>query len=143
VPAHLRGFRTLFSSFHHFKPGEASEILSDAAARREGIGIFEFTQRSPLAFLRMLLSPLWLLLTAFLIKPFHWRRVCWTYLIPVMPLMALWDGVVSNLRTYSCGELDELSRGLGGDGYTWESGILTSTAGVRITYLIGCPQAPA
>jgi hypothetical protein len=37
VPDELTGFRTLFSSFHHFRPGEASALLADAVQKREGI----------------------------------------------------------------------------------------------------------
>jgi hypothetical protein len=40
VPEELRGFRTIFSSFHHFDPEAARAMLSDAFERREGIGVF-------------------------------------------------------------------------------------------------------
>ena len=45
VPARLSGFRTMFTSFHHFKPEQAQAILADAVRNRCGIGIFEFTYR--------------------------------------------------------------------------------------------------
>ncbi len=38
VPVDLRGFRTLFTSFHHFPPPEARAILADAVHRGQGIG---------------------------------------------------------------------------------------------------------
>src|SRR5262249_29663325 len=38
VPGELAGFRTMFSAFHHLRPGQARAVLADAVARREGIG---------------------------------------------------------------------------------------------------------
>jgi len=45
VPARLIGFRTMFTSFHHFRPAEALAILQDAVSKNQGIAIFEFTER--------------------------------------------------------------------------------------------------
>src|SRR5262249_25285944 len=75
VPAHLRGFRTLFTSFHHFEADTARKILLDAVHKKEGIGVFEFTERSFPAFISIFLSPIFVLLTTFFIKPFGWKRL--------------------------------------------------------------------
>jgi len=139
VPAELRGFRTLFASLHHFPPAAARGILADAARRREGIGVFEFTERRFQAFLVMLLAPVMVLLLTPFVRPFRWDRLLWTYLIPVMPLVALWDGQVSNMRTYSLAELKELTGGLEADGYTWEVGQVGYLPRLRATYLFGYP----
>ncbi len=49
VPPELRGFRTMFTSFHHFRREEALAILPSSVGARQGIGIFEITRRSPVA----------------------------------------------------------------------------------------------
>ncbi len=68
----------------------------------------------------------------------------WTYLIPVVPLVSFFDGLVSCLRTYSVQELRELSEGLDAKDYQWEIGERKSTAGpIPITYLIGVPTGRA
>src|ERR1700748_1989453 len=54
VPASFVGVRTLFSSFHHFPPEVARQILRDAAAKGAPIGVFEFTERSAFAFFGMI-----------------------------------------------------------------------------------------
>src|SRR5450759_4223616 len=36
------------------------------------------------------------------IRPFRWSRLLWTYLIPIIPLVFLFDGVVSCHRTDVC-----------------------------------------
>src|SRR5271155_1958886 len=47
VPVDLRGFRTMFTSFHHFPPEQARGILQNAVDAGEGIGIFEIPRRAP------------------------------------------------------------------------------------------------
>ena len=140
VPDELAGFRTVFTAFHHFGPQQARAILADAVRRRHGIAVVEGTQRSALALLIMLLVPLMVIVMTPFIRPFRLSRLFWTYLVPVMPLVILFDGLVSSLRTYSVQELRELTAGLGTNDYQWDIGELKSTAGpIPITYLIGVP----
>ena len=142
VPADLRGFRTIFNSFHHFKPKDAAAILRDAVAAHQPIGIFEIPERSVPLLLSVLLTPLFVALATPFIRPFRWRRLLWTYLIPLVPLTCVWDGVVSMLRAYTMEELRALSAGLGDDSFTWQAGQIPipSTYG-HVTYLLGCPAA--
>jgi hypothetical protein len=142
VPRDLKGFRTFFSSFHHFRFEDARAILNDAAQQRQGVGVFEATARQPLAILLMFLTPLIVLLVTPLIRPFRWTRLFWTYIFPLVPLIVLWDGVVSCLRTYSPAELRELTKGLGDEGYLWESGEEKYPRSlIPVTYLVGYPSA--
>ena len=144
VPEELTGFRTIFSAFHHFRPEQACAVLADAVHKRQGIAVFEGTQHSVLALLLMLLVPLMVLLTTPFIRPFRWSRLLWTYLIPVMPFIVLFDGLVSCLRTYSVEELRGLTARLATNDYHWDIGTVKSKAGlVTITYLIGVPNEKA
>ena len=143
VPEELPGFRTMFSAFHHFRPEEARAVLADAVRKRQGIGVFEGTYNSVWGWLVMLLVPVMVLLTTPFIRPFRWSRLLWTYLIPVVPLVSLFDGLVSSLRTYSVPELRELTEMLGAKNFQWEIGEVKCTAGpIPITYLIGVPVGP-
>ena len=140
VPADLTGFRTIFSALHHFPPAAARAVLADAVKRRQGIGVFEATQRSVAGVLVMLLTPLMVWLFTPFIRPFRWSRLLWTYVIPVVPLVVLFDGIVSSLRTYTPAELHELTEALSADGYQWEIGeVRAKRAPVPVTYVIGCP----
>jgi len=144
VPQDLTGFRTLFSSFHHFRPEQARAILADAVDKRQGIAIFESTQRHPLLLLYMLLTPILVLLATPFIRPFTGQRLFWTYIIPAIPLAVMFDGIVSCLRTYTVTELAELTQGLDDDGYRWQMGVARlGLLPVGVTYLIGHPQTPA
>src|SRR4029077_12135205 len=126
VPGELTGFRTIFSAFHHFRPEQACAVLADAVHKRQGVAVFEGTQRSVLALLLMLLVPLMVLLVTPFIRPFRWSRLLWTYLIPLMPLTALFDGLVSCLRTYSVEELRDLAARLETNEYDWDIGTVKS-----------------
>jgi hypothetical protein len=33
------------------------------------------------------------------IRPFRWSRLLWTYVVPIIPAVLLFDGIVSCLRT--------------------------------------------
>ncbi len=144
VPGELTGFRTIFSAFHHFRPKQACAVLADAVHQRQGIAVFEGTQNSVLALLLMLLVPLMVLLMTPFIRPFRWSRLLWTYLIPLLPLIVLFDGLVSCLRTYSVEELRGLVASLAANDYHWDIGTVKSTAGpIPITYLIGVPKETA
>lgn len=142
IPDELTGFRTVFSAFHHFRPEEARAMLADAVRKRQGIAIFEGTHNSLLGLLAMLLVPLIVLVTTPFIRPFRWSRMVLTYLVPVVPLVILFDGVVSCQRTYSVQELRDMTDALGANGFDWDIGELKSRAGpIPITYLVGVPGA--
>lgn len=142
VPDGLIGFRTLFSSFHYFPPLKARSILHDAVQSRQGIAIFEMTQRHPLTILFTVLSPFFVFLLTPFIKPFRWERLFWTYLIPVIPSVVTFDGIVSCLHTYTPEELKELTKEFSDEGgaYRWEIGVEPlGLFSAGITYLIGYP----
>ena len=135
VPGHLTGFRTQFLSFHHFRPDEARAILQNAVDAKSPIGIFETQGRSVVSIVAMLLSPISVLLTTPFIRPFKIGRIVFTYLIPMVPLCIMWDGVASSLRTYSLKEMNELVTGLQNkDDYQWTIG-----KEKNVLYLIGLP----
>jgi len=76
-----------------------------------------------------------------LIRPMRWWRLAFTYLVPIIRLLILWDGVVSLLRTYAPANLERLTAGLGADGYRWSNGVRRAQ-GMAITYLIWQPVRP-
>jgi hypothetical protein len=141
VPADVDAFRTLITTFHHFAPDAAKKIIKDAIDKKAGLGIFEYTERSLLWFAASLLSPLYFWVTApFLLRPFTWGRFFWGYLLPVPVLLMIWDGIVSNFRTYSPAELQRLVDEADGGLYEWDIGRVDSFGAARVTYLIGVPR---
>ena len=140
VPTSLVGFRTVFTAFHHLDWPEAQSVLADAVAQHAGIGIFEYTERHLLLWtLPLLLSPalMWLLVP--FIRPFRWQRLLWTYVVPVVPLMGVWDGFVSCLRTYTVDELRSMASVH--PEFEWRAGQVPSLGLSRVTYLVGWPRS--
>jgi len=68
------------------------------------------------------------------IRPLRFARFVWTYLLPVIPFVLFFDGVLSCLRAYSPAELREMASRVGAKKYRWDAG----RAGV-VTYLVGYP----
>jgi hypothetical protein len=142
IPDEMKGFRTIFSSFHHFGPAEARAILADAASQRQGIAVFDAAQCNALTLLAIIAVPFITLYATPGIRPFRWSRIIWTYLLPVVPLTLFIDGILSCLRSYSPADMRELTEGLGGEEYHWEIGEEQSGK-LQIAYLIGRPRVGA
>src|SRR5256714_5384274 len=140
VPDQLRGLRTIFNSFHHFREADAREILRNAVAATQSIAVFEYPERAALiAFLTFILTPFAVALATPFIRPFRWSRLVLTYLLPLIPLTCWWDGVVSHLRAYDVGELRNLTKDL--PSYDWQAGtIALPRSPGHLTYLIGYPR---
>jgi hypothetical protein len=138
VPETLPGFRTIFSSFHHFSPAQAGEILADAFHRREGIAVFELARPQLRTVLLCFTMPLlsWILTPR--MRPLGWRRMVWTYLLPIIPAVLYLDGVLSCLRSYSLADLRELVAPLASPDYGWEVGE-AGNGKAKVAYLIGIP----
>jgi hypothetical protein len=140
VPADLRGFRTMFSSFHHFQAIDARKVLANAVERSKGIAIFEMARREPKTMLAVCFIPFVILFLTPRICPFRWSRLLWTYGVPVVPFVLWFDGWMSCLRAYSQEELSDLVRSLPEENYRWELG--TQCGGfLPVTYLIGYPPS--
>lgn len=138
VPPHLPGLRTIFNGFHHLRPSDARSVLHAAALAHQPIAIFEVSDRS-LRSLPVLLTPLFVWAATPFMRPFRWRRLFWTYLVPMVPLTCVWDGIVSQLRAYTPAELRQMCKGSAP--MTWEAGqIPIAKARGRLTYLIGFPS---
>lgn len=138
----LNGFRTLFSSFHHLRPELAREVLADAVENNAPIAVLESTQRHILLILYMLVTPILVLLATPFMTPFRWSRLFFTYIIPAIPLIVAFDGVVSCLRTYTVEELEALVATLPANDFDWSIGVHRLRGlPVGVTYLIGLPAS--
>ncbi len=137
TPEHLQGkFQTIFGAFHHFRSDKAKQILQNAVDTKSTIAIFEPVGRNFGSWFSMLFVPINVLIFTLFIRPVRWNVLPFIYLIPLIPLYILWDGIASILRTYSQKELNEMVASLNNsDDYEWE---ISKTSGkMPINYLIG------
>ncbi|AEE48667.1 hypothetical protein Halhy_0760 [Haliscomenobacter hydrossis DSM 1100] len=136
-PEHLQGkFKTIFGAFHHFRPNEARAILQNAVDTHSPIAIFEPVGRNFGSWSSMIFVPIFVLVFTPFIRPIRWQVLPFIYLLPIIPLYILWDGVASILRTYSEKEVHALVAAVEkSDTYAWEIG---KTPGpMPIFYLLG------
>lgn len=142
VPSSLAGCRTLFNALHHFRPKDARGILQSAVDARQPIAVFDVAERTPPFLLGILFAPIAFALALPFLRPFDWRWIPFTYLVPIIPLFIVWDGLVSGLRAYSLRELDALVAGVEGDeDYDWETGrVRVGRQPAHVTYLLGWPK---
>jgi len=142
VPASLHGIRTMFASFHHFRPRMARQILFDAFTQRRPICVLEGTSRTAPAIATTLLIPLLVLLLTPKVRPVSWVQIVFTYIIPILPLLIFWDGLISHLRTYSPREIEALTQSLDSPEYSWETGLIHAPrTPAGLPYLIGKPNS--
>lgn len=128
-------FRLYSLAFHHFTDPLALAILKDTLHHSAGFAIFELQSRSldSLLLCSVLFPFLWLAswLWFGLLGP-DWTHLFWTYVVPVVPVVIVFDGWVSCLRTRTTGEVRDLVRlaaaaegkgGAGGDGDRGSTGV--------------------
>ena len=141
VPICLKGFRTIFSGFHHFDGLTAKAVLQNAVDAKSGIGIFDGGDKNILAVLFILIiHPIVFFCFTPFFQPFRFSRLLFTYIIPVIPLCTIWDGIVSIIRLYKPDDLLAIAREVDNGTYLWKAGKMKSKYGMHMTYLIGYPN---
>jgi len=132
--------RVVISAFHHFTPDAAKNILRNSAEKGKPIFVLEPMTRNFRSFLK--LASFYLL--AMLINPFLSRKdrllkAVFTYLIPLIPFMGLWDGVVSTMRVYTEEELMALTSTIDAK-YQWRFEKIRVGWNGKISAFFGMPR---
>ncbi len=141
VPENFKGVRTLFSSFHHFDPGMAKAVFKDAVRKNSPIGVFEGAERKFRYILGVIIfTLLFIFLVPLFTKPIKFSRFFYTYIIPLIPIFAFFDGIVSMLRIYTPEELLRLAEEAGENKFIWKSGRVKHWFGTYVVYLVGYPK---
>lgn len=98
----------LSAAFHHVRPVDRMLVLRNLSVHR--VAVFEPLRRnlastclSLFGFLPALTSP-WRYLNT---RPGNMRRIFWCWLVPVAPLIIVWDGLVSCQRCWTAGEWEK------------------------------------
>jgi hypothetical protein len=147
VPPELpTGIRTMYGALHHFPPEGVRQLVQ--AAVNDGVPLAFFDVAAPPALRKLpgVLVPflavpnmVFLFATCVLlvpfVRPFRVTRALLTYLLPAIPLLFAWDGMVSGLRAYTPEELLTLAQAVpGSERYTWRA-----TRGGTALCLLGYP----
>ena len=131
--------RLIVNAFHHFPPEVARSVIHDACRQGRGLFIAEVFERGLLATLPMGVHGL----IAVLLNPLRAPRnrllkALFTWLIPVIPIGFLWDGLISSLRIYNERELHEMASGI--EGFEWVYGRFAYQPVGRGMYFAGTPK---
>ena len=139
VPAKLTGLRTMFSAFHHFRPDQAKQILKSAVDSGMPVAFFDGAGNKVITALAIALGhPFIFFFSTPFIKPFKFSRLFYTYIIPLIPVTTIWDGIASAFRFYDEDEIKELIKDF--PQYHWETGIAKGKLTIQMRYLIGYPK---
>lgn len=136
VPRSLTGLRTVINALHHFSDDDARAVLTDASRAGQPIVVVELLNRHWRDLAMTCVIPLGVLAVMPFVRPSLGALLA-TYVVPLVPMMVGFDGVVSCLRARRARELLALTTGL--DGLAWR--VSTEKAGlIDLTVLVGVPS---
>ncbi|KAL5604350.1 hypothetical protein BROUX41_002322 [Berkeleyomyces rouxiae] len=110
-----RVFRLFNLAFHHFDDTLARRILKNTVETSDGFAIFELQDRSFSGFMTLVVLGIGMMLIA----PFYalkWRApavLLFTYVLPILPFVVVFDGIMSAIRTRTPEEVELLLRTCG------------------------------
>ena len=140
-PAGQKVVRLFSLAFHHFPDPLARSILENTLKTSSGFAILELQGRTLASCIMIaLMGPLILLVTPF----YFWRdpiHLIFTYLIPIIPIVLVFDGFVSSIRTRTGEEVKQMADALEGDAsanweFRWGTEWHTKVIG-EMTWIIG------
>lgn len=97
-------FHLFCLSFHHFSDVAAGNIMHSMLETSDGFAIIELQDRTVGMLLLMTGQFALLLLTTIFWFSHDWVHLIFTYYVPVLPFVQLWDGLVSCFRTRTFSE---------------------------------------
>ena len=136
-------FRLFSLSFHHFPDPMATRILHNTLTTSSGFAILELQGRDVSSIFTILgMFPLlwagsWWWFWG------DWSLLFWTYVVPLVPFVLVFDGVISCLRTRTKGEILGLIKESGAsvEGWRFETGRDWHTwTGGKTNYFIGIKE---
>ncbi len=93
---------TMFNAFHHFSDFEQQELISKIRLQNAEAYIVEILTPGILVYIKIFFTcTLGTLLFTPFIKPFSWRRILFTYPIPINLFSITFDGLVSVYKSKS------------------------------------------
>ena len=93
---------TMYNSFHHFSESEMRQLIKKLTESKSKFLIVEILRPDWLSFLQVTFaSTLGVLIFTPFIRPFEWKRLFFTYIIPLNIFTVLIDGWISVIKSKS------------------------------------------
>jgi hypothetical protein len=100
---------TMFNAFHHFTDLQKKQIIQRMLHQKSRFLFAEILEPGMLSLITVAIASIGgTLLFTPLIKPFSWRRLLLTYIIPVNIMTVFIDGIISVFRATSAEKLQQL-----------------------------------
>jgi hypothetical protein len=133
-----KGIGVYINSFHRLGRGADRAALANLVDRNLDVFVGEGNNNSlwQVVGMTVFVPTLMFLLTPF-VKPFRLSRLLFTYLLPVMPFVTVWDGLAALLRLHRPEELEALAKSMGRTDYVWRAGKRQNGRGGYVIYLLG------
>lgn len=128
---------SLCSSFHHLTPTLANKVLCNAYKNSNGIFIREVLSRNLVNAFSSLFNLIPLMLAPFFAGRISFFKILITTIIPIIPLMIIFDGVVSVFRTYTTEEIFQLMPNEMKKNWKWVEGSNNVLGIFKAPYLYG------
>lgn len=100
--------RSCFSAFHHFDREQARLLIKDSLRNGDGLFIAECLHSGWLAAILIILGIIPSMCAPFFSERISFSKVFFSTVLPIVPLIVVFDGLVSMLRLYSVPEIWEL-----------------------------------
>jgi hypothetical protein len=105
---------TMFNSFHHFSSAEKLKIIYRIQNRKARAFFVEILQPTIGCLLKiLLLTTVGTILFTPFVRPFSFRRLFFTYIIPINLFTITYDGIVSVFKSYTVNAYRKLFAGYG------------------------------
>jgi len=127
---------TMFNAYHHFDESQRLEIALKASENESTFLVIELLRPHLIIFTKVLIATsIGPLLLAPFMRPFSWKWILFTYLIPIGILVTAWDGIASVIKSLSKDEWQNLQDELIARGKSVEQGLLSSQF-TRLKYFL-------
>lgn len=134
IPADLY---TIFAGYHHFNDDEKRMLVNNLVESKKPLLIVEGAERSVLSFIAaLLLLPFLTLLAVPFIRPFRFQYFLFTYLLPLIPFLVWWDGLIS-LMSIEPVEKSRLDLASMAPSYSWTSGTFRRLLFMKTSWVAG------
>jgi hypothetical protein len=118
---------TMYNAFHHFTDAEKLELLQQFKKHKATLCIVEIITPSMQNILQVIIaSTLVQLLIAPFIKPFSWKRLLFTYILPVNIITVLVDGIITVFKCRTKKQYQHLVQSLNSLDYNIETNAIFS-----------------
>ena len=116
-------------------------MLQDAVKARQPIAVFDGGDKNIFTILGIIIfHPIIFFLFTPFFRPSRFSRILFTYVVPLIPLCTIWDGVISIVRLYKPAELLMIANSVNDHSFKWKAGNLKNKFGMKVTYLLGYPK---